>query len=111
MTTKLLPLALALALALAACAAPAATPAGPRTLTLMTHNSFAVSDSVLKEFETAHNVKVQLLKSSDAGILVNTALLNKAARVADVLYGVYNTLLSRALDGGLFDQYKASALA
>ena len=113
MTHRLL---LILALALAACAAPAtpapaATPTGPLTLTLMTHNSFAVSDAVLKEFEAAHNVKVQLLKSSDAGILVNTALLNKAAPAADVLYGVDNTLLSRALDGGLFDQYNASALA
>ncbi len=94
---------------LAACAAP--TPSGPRTLTVMTHDSFAVSESVLKEFETANNTTVQVLKSGDAGTMLNTALLNKESPLADVLYGVDNTLLSRALDGNLFERYDSPALA
>ena len=91
---------------LAACA----TPAGPHSLTVMTHDSFAVTDSVLKEFESANNVTVSVLKSGDAGTMLNVAILNKSAPLADVLYGVDNTLLSRALDEGLFEAYDAPAL-
>lgn len=91
-------------------AAASPTPSGPRTLTVMTHDSFAVSDAVLKGFESAHNVKVNVLKSGDAGKMLNTALLNQGAPLADVLYGLDNTLLSRALDNGLLDPYEAPAL-
>ncbi len=110
-----LALTLAWALALAACGlgAPSATPgaAGPRTLTVMAHDSFAMSDSVKQEFERAHDVQLQVLKSGDAGTMLNTAILNKGAPLADVLYGVDNTLLSRALDNDLLEPYDAPALA
>jgi thiamine transport system substrate-binding protein len=105
------------ALLTAACATPVtealptATPSGPRTLTVMTHDSFAISETVLQEFETANNVTVSLLKSGDAGTLVNTALLNTGAPLADVLYGLDNTLLSRALENDLFEAYEPAALA
>ena len=85
-----------------ACALQAtATPTGPQTLTVMTHDSFAVSDTVVKSFEQANNAKVVFLKSGDAGAMLNKAILSKAAPLADVLYGVDNTYLSRALDGGI----------
>lgn len=99
-------LLLLLSLLLAACA-----PAGPRSLTVMTHDSFAVSESVVAAFEQANNVKVAFLKSGDAGAALNKALLSKDAPLADVLYGVDNTFLSRALAGGLFEPYAAPALA
>ncbi|MEK7327321.1 MAG: thiamine ABC transporter substrate-binding protein [Chloroflexota bacterium] len=107
MFKKLSLLTLTLTLLLAACAAPA----GPRSLTVMTHDSFAVTDSVLKEFESANNVTVTVLKSGDAGMMLNVAILNKSAPLADVLYGVDNTLLSRALDEGLFESYHSPALS
>ncbi len=91
--------------------APTATSTGPRTLTVMTHDSFAVTDSVLQGFESAHNVKVMVLKSGDAGKMLNTALLNKDTPLADVMYGVDNTLLSRALDNDVFVPYNSPALA
>jgi thiamine transport system substrate-binding protein len=100
-----------ISLLLTACAAPPPTPAGPRTLTVMAHDSFAVTDAVLDEFESAHNVTVAVLKSGDAGTMLNTALLNKESPLADVLYGVDNTLLSRALENDLFEPYDSSALA
>ncbi|MEK6574895.1 MAG: thiamine ABC transporter substrate-binding protein [Chloroflexota bacterium] len=106
---KLKPLTLSLTLLLAACASP--TPAGPRTLTVMTHDSFAITESVLKEFESANNITVQVLKSGDAGTMLNTALLNKESPLADAMYGVDNTLLSRALDNNLFEPYDSPALA
>src|SRR4026209_1364971 len=81
----------------ASTAPPTQTPAGPRTLAVMTHDSFSVREDVVKEFETAHNVTVQFLKSGDAGEALNKAMLAKGNPLADVFYGVDNTFLSRAL--------------
>ena len=65
---------------------------------MLTHESFAISDSVLQQFETANNVKVQFIKQGDAGQALNRAILTKDNPEADVLFGVDNTLMSRALD-------------
>jgi thiamine transport system substrate-binding protein len=83
----------------------------PRTLTVMTHDSFSISESVLQAFQDQYNVRVQFLKSGDAGTTLNKAILAKDAPLADVLYGVDNTFLSRALDESIFDPYDSPLLA
>jgi thiamine transport system substrate-binding protein len=83
----------------------ACTPRGPATLTVMTHDSFAVSQPVVDAFEQANDVKLVFLKSGDAGAMLNKAILTKAAPLADVLFGVDNTFLSRALAADLFIPY------
>jgi thiamine transport system substrate-binding protein len=89
----------------------ATPPSGePQTLTVMTHDSFAVSDVVKKAFEEANNAKIVFLKSGDAGAVLNKAILTKDAPLADVLYGVDNTFISRALEGDIFEPYESSAL-
>ncbi len=105
-------------LLLAACAAPPAktntapaTSAPSQVLTVMTHDSFAVSESVLAQFERENNAKVTVLKSGDAGSMLNKAILSKDAPLADVLFGVDNTFLSRALNAGIFESYTSPALA
>ncbi|MBP7686378.1 MAG: thiamine ABC transporter substrate-binding protein [Thermoflexales bacterium] len=87
------------------------TPAESRTLTILTHESFALSDSVLQQFEAANNVKVQFIKQGDAGQALNRAILTKDTPEADVLFGVDNTLMSRALEAGILDSYKPAALS
>ena len=82
----------------------------PTRLVLLTHDAFAVSEGVLEQFESAHRVDVQILKGSDAGAMVNQAILTKDAPLADVLYGIDNTFLSRATDAGIFDPYTSTAL-
>lgn len=90
---------------------PAAAAGGAaRSLTVMTHDSFAASEGVIREFELANNVKITFLKSGDAGAALNKAILSKDAPLADVFYGVDNTFLSRALDANIFEEY-ASPLA
>jgi thiamine transport system substrate-binding protein len=116
MSTKniLLTTLLAIALTLAACApsaAPTAAPDQPRTLTVMTHDSFAVSEEVLAAFEQENNVKVRFLASGDTGSAVNKAILAKDAPLADVFYGVDNTFLSRALTEDIFEAYDSPLLA
>lgn len=101
-----------LAVLLTACAPKIAEPApGPRTLTVMVHDSFAVSDAVIAAFETEHHVKVQFLAAGDTGSAVNKAVLAKDAPLADVFYGVDNTFLSRALEEGIFEAYDSPLLA
>lgn len=88
-----------------------ATSVGPRTLTVMTHDSFAVSEEVVAEFESQHNADVVFLKLGDAGEATNKAVLAANAPLADVFYGVDNTFFSRALDGDIFEPYESPLLA
>ena len=85
-------------------------PSGPQSLTVMTHNSFAVSDNVIQAFEQANNVKVTFVKGGDAGEMLNKVILSKNAPLADVLYGVDNTLLSEALTADIYEPYASPAL-
>lgn len=97
---------LLLSFILASCA-----PAGPATLTVMTHDSFAISEDVVTAFEQENNVDVVFLASGDTGTMLNKAVLAKDAPLADVMFGVDNTFLSRALEADIFDAYQSPALS
>lgn len=79
-------------------------------LTVMTHDSFAISESVVREFEAENSVEVKFLEVGDTGTAVNKAALSKDNPLADVFYGVDNTFLSRALDEGIFESYQSPLL-
>jgi len=81
-----------------------------RILTVMTHDSFSISESVIASFEEQHQVMVQFLEVGDTGTAVNKAALSKGNPLADVFYGVDNTFLSRALEEGIFEVYQSPAL-
>ena len=76
----------------------ACTPAPRETpvLTVMTHDSFAISAELVTKFEAEHQVHLVFVPSGDAGSVLNRAILTKDSPQADVLYGVDNTFLSRA---------------
>ena len=95
-------------LLLTACAS---TPTGPQTITIMTHDSFAIGEDVVKAFEADNNAKVSFIQSGDAGAMLNQAVLTKNAPIADVLFGVDNTFLSRALEADIFEAYQSPALS
>ncbi|MFF4329270.1 thiamine ABC transporter substrate binding subunit [Streptomyces sp. NPDC001591] len=82
-----------------------------KTVTLVSHDSFNVSEPVLKEFEQQSGYTVKVLKSGDAGAALNQEILTKGSPRGDVFFGVDNTLLSRALDNGIFTPYEAKGLA
>ncbi|MFI9834378.1 thiamine ABC transporter substrate binding subunit [Streptomyces sp. NPDC051913] len=95
-------------LALSACgSSDEGTKSESKTVTLVSHNSWAVSKSVLAAFEKESGYKVKVLEDGDAGQAVNKAILTKDNPQGDVFFGVDNTLLSRALDNGLFQLYEA----
>jgi len=105
MKTKNLFSIILLALLVSACAK-----AGPVQLNVMTHDSFAVSESVIQVFENENNVKVNFILSGDAGSALNQAILTKSAPLADIFYGIDNTFLSRGLTAGIFEPYQSPLL-
>lgn len=99
---------LAIAMLLVACGTP--TPTEPRVLRVMTYSSFDIGEEVVAQFEDAHDVTLQFLDAGDTGQMVSQAILSKDNPQADVLYGVDNTFLSRALEAGIFLSYESQNL-
>ncbi len=113
MTKKNLLLVLTL-LVLAACQPAAAPDAQPQTLTVMTHDSFSVSEELVQKFETDNNASLVFIQGGDAGTALNRLILTSVGSQtpeADVFYGLDNIFLSRALDQDLFEAYQPTSLA
>ncbi len=105
--------ALGLAIAIAVALVAAACGGGgeePTEVVLVTHDSFAISDDVKRAFETESGLRLRVLASGDASEMLTRALLTAGNPQGDVLFGVDNNLLSRALDGDLFDAYEPPGL-
>ena len=115
MFKKYLPLLTIFVLILAACQPlTTATPeTGPQTLTVMTHDSFSVSEELVKKFETENNASLIFIQAGDTGSALNRLILTSVGSPtpeADIFYGLDNTFLSRALDQDLFEAYQPAAL-
>jgi thiamine transport system substrate-binding protein len=113
---RLAVLTLLAVLAVAACTTtpePAADgkEAPPRLLRVMTYSSFDISEAVVQAFEATHNARLQFLDAGDTGQMISQAVLSKEDPQADVMYGVDNTFLSRALEADIFEPYHAEGLA
>ena len=84
---------------------------GPGTVTLLTHESFDIGQDVLAEFTADTGWEVEVLTGGDAGQVLNQAILAAGNPVADVLFGVDNTFLSRALHADLFEPYRSPGIS
>ncbi|MBA3308123.1 MAG: thiamine ABC transporter substrate-binding protein [Chloroflexi bacterium] len=87
------------------------TAAPLRELVLVTHDSFALPDEAISAFEDEQGASLRILRSGDAGSMVNQAILSREHPVADVLFGVDSTFLSRALAADIFLPYGSSELS
>ena len=103
-------LALILALAFVAVACTGDGDTDRPTVTLLTHDSFDVSRSVLAAFEREQGVHVRLLPVGDAGTLVNRAILAAGNPEGDVLFGLDSNLLATALEQDVFVPYASPRL-
>ncbi|MDO5652991.1 MAG: thiamine ABC transporter substrate-binding protein [Brachymonas sp.] len=83
--------------------------AQPVTLRVMTHSSFSLPKEHLAQFEKDANVRLQITKGGDAGEMLNKLILTRRKPVADVVYGIDNTLLPRAMAAGILDNYTGPA--
>ena len=82
----------------------------PNDVVLVTHDAFAISPGVKAAFESESGLRLRILKAGDAGEVVTRALLTAGDPEGDVLFGVDNNLLQRALDGDAFDAYESPEL-
>jgi thiamine transport system substrate-binding protein len=83
----------------------------PTTVTLITHDSFALTKTLLTDFTARTGITITLVSDGDAGEVVNKAALTAGNPEGDVLFGVDSTLLSRALEAGVFEPYVSPAAA
>ena len=103
-------LLLLLAVALLAGACGGDEQEAAREVVLVTHDSFAVSKPVLRAFERESGFRLRILQAGDAGEALNRALLTAGEPEGDVLFGVDNNLLTRALEEDLFQAYESPEL-
>jgi thiamine transport system substrate-binding protein len=123
---------LALVAALAACgdddaapattAAPTTAPAADGTapagdggsVTLLTYDSFPQSDTSLNDalaaFSDETGIVVELVVAGDVGTMVSKAVLTAGNPEGDVIFGIDNSFLSRAVDGDVLEPYEAAGL-
>lgn len=84
-----------------------------KSLTLVTYDSFPTSDddtpinAALDRFSDETGVEVELLQAGDAGTMVSKAALTAGNPEGDVMFGIDNTFLSRAIDDEVFEPYAA----
>tara|TARA_B100000953_G_C18021406_1_gene420671 strand:- start:802 stop:1845 length:1044 start_codon:yes stop_codon:yes gene_type:complete len=78
------------------------------SVTLITHDSFAVSDGLFDIFTTETGITVEQLSLGDTGQLIATSILTKDDPIGDVIFGIDNTFLGRALNAGIFTPYTSS---
>ncbi len=86
------------------------TGGGDAPLRLLTHDSFDVSTSVLEAFTAETGIEVEVIEIGDAGSALNRVILTKDDPDGDLLFGVDNTFLTRALAEDLFLAYSAEGL-
>lgn len=114
--------AVAAAVLLAGCAGPASgtmsptgadTPSAPtrsNTLTVVTHDSFALDKDTIAKFASETGYDVNYVSPGDVGTVVNQLILTKDAPLGDVVYGIDNTFAGRAIDAGIFSPYASPDL-
>ena len=84
-------------LALAGCSPVAET----KDVVLVTHDSFAMSDELIKKFEAESGFKLKLVKAGDAGAMTNKLILTKDQPIGDAVFGIDNSLIGLAKDNSI----------
>ncbi len=85
-------------------------PTESQTLTVLTHDSFALPQETLDAFAKETGYKVTYSAPGDAGTVVNQLILSKDAPLGDVVFGIDNTFATRATDAGVLSPYSSPAL-
>jgi thiamine transport system substrate-binding protein len=102
-------------LLLSACAGttpadPTPSLSGPSTVRLITHDSFAVSEVLIADLKAQTGITLEIVTGGDAGQVVAGAILSAGAPSGDVLFGIDNSLIAKAIDAGVFEPFVAANL-
>jgi len=89
---------------------PNPTLTGPSTVRLITHDSFAVSEALIADLKAKTGITLEIVTGGDAGQVVAGAILSAGAPTGDVLFGIDNSLIAKAIDAGVFESFVAPNL-
>jgi thiamine transport system substrate-binding protein len=84
----------------------ATSAARAKTVVIATHDSWAMSKTVLRQFTARTGYSVRVEPNGDVGQLTNKLVLTKGSPIADMTYGIDNTFASRAVDEGVLATYR-----
>ena len=84
------------------------TSSNDKTLTIVTYDIIALSDEVLQEFTNQSGYSIEMIRTDDAGGILEQLLLTKEAPQADLALGLDNTYLQTALDNCLLAPHSAT---
>lgn len=107
-TTRAL-LVTACVVALASCTSSGSssnTDATPNQVVLLAYDSFTPEEGIFNDFTAATGAQVKVVTSGDSGSLISKAILTAGNPEGDVLWGLDNTLLSRAQKADLLKSYE-----
>ena len=76
-------------------------------LTIVTYDINAISDDVLNEFTNQTGFEVQMIRTDDAGGILEHLLLTKDSPQADLALGLDNTYLQTAFEFNLLTEHNA----
>ena len=80
--------------------------ATPNEVTLLAYDAFTPQEGIFDAFTAATGAKVKVVTGGDSGVLVSKAILTAGTPEGDVLWGLDNTLLSRAQKTDLLTSYE-----
>jgi thiamine transport system substrate-binding protein len=78
-------------------------------LRVLTHSSFELPKPLLAQFEAEAGVKLRIAKAGDAGEMLNKLILTRDKPIADVVFGIDNTLAPKAIGANVLDNYSGPA--
>jgi thiamine transport system substrate-binding protein len=74
-----------------------------KVVTLVAHDSFAITDESIAEFEEQSGYRLEILRAGDAGSLTNRLVLTKESPIGDVVFGIDNTFRGVADENQIID--------
>ena len=69
----------------------------------MAHDSFAISDESIADFEQQSGFKLEILRAGDAGSVANRLVLTKESPIGDIVFGIDNTFRGLADENDLIE--------
>ena len=80
--------------------------ATPNEVTLLAYDAFTPQEGIFDAFTAATGAEVKVVTGGDSGVLISKAILTAGTPEGDVLWGLDNTLLSRAQKTELLTSYE-----
>ena len=81
-----------------------------QTVTILTHDSFVITDDQIAAFEEESGYTLQTIAPGDGGVLVNQLILNRDNPQADGVYGIDTFIVRTVLEENLLAPYTSGQL-